>query len=95
MPVFNEQPRLAKPSGACARFPIDMEIICVDDASSDNTAQYFANLLAAGASIHLFVNEQNRGKGAAREKRTGRRRRGDIAVVQDADLEYDRVSCRV
>jgi glycosyltransferase involved in cell wall biosynthesis len=68
---------------------IGREIIVVDDGSSDGTRAAIETFIRAnGGGIRLLAHEHNRGKGAA--VRTGfAESRGDILVVQDADLEYD------
>jgi len=66
--------------------PFDKEIIVVDDCSTDGTQAILAEL--ASDNIRIFYHERNQGKGAA--LRTGlAETRGDIVIVQDADLEYD------
>ena len=88
MPVYNERATISEAVRRLREVPLDMEIICVDDASSDGTAAMLQELMAAGAIDDLVVHEWNRGKGAA-VRSALERATGDIAVVQDADLEYD------
>ena len=65
--------------------PYGKEIILVDDASTDGSAE----MLKQYASRHkLIVLPQNKGKGAA--VRAGlNAATGDAIIIQDADLEYD------
>jgi glycosyltransferase involved in cell wall biosynthesis len=63
------------------------EIIVVDDASSDRTRERLEALLT-DSTISLTIHPKNKGKGAA--IRTGISRcKGDIVIIQDADLEYN------
>lgn len=87
IPAYNEQATLEEIVQRVERVPVDKEIIVVDDASIDGTAKVAEKLVAAGR-IRYFRHERNQGKGAA--LRTGfAQARGDMVVVQDADLEYD------
>jgi glycosyltransferase involved in cell wall biosynthesis len=69
--------------------PMARELIIVDDASQDSTPTELRAIAAEhGDWIRVFSHETNRGKGAA--IRTGiSHARGDIILIQDADLEYD------
>ncbi|MBI1922559.1 MAG: glycosyltransferase family 2 protein [Geobacter sp.] len=69
--------------------PFQKEIIVVDDCSSDGTRELLQSLENDGnMTLHLHFHERNMGKGAA--LRSGFSvARGDIVVIQDADLEYD------
>jgi len=73
------------------RAPIDLtrELIVVDDASTDATREALQKITADhGDEVRVFTHEANRGKGAA--IRTGiAHARGEIILIQDADLEYD------
>jgi len=65
-----------------------LQIIVVDDASADGSAEILDRLAAADRRIVLRRHEQRRGKGAA--IRTGLAcASGDVTVVHDADLEYN------
>jgi glycosyltransferase involved in cell wall biosynthesis len=69
-------------------FDLEVEIIVVDDCSNDNTSKIVSDLVGQNPSIRLCKHRQNLGKGAA--LRTGfDKAKGDIVLVQDADLEYD------
>jgi glycosyltransferase involved in cell wall biosynthesis len=67
--------------------PISIEIVIIDDYSTDGTREYL-NTLKGRENIKVILHEKNRGKGAA--LRTGfADAEGDILLIQDADLEYD------
>ncbi len=67
---------------------VTLEIVIVDDASSDGSPEIALDLAQNSSVIKLLRHERNQGKGAA--LRTGFKEvTGDFVVVQDADLEYD------
>jgi glycosyltransferase involved in cell wall biosynthesis len=65
-----------------------LEVIVVDDQSTDGTWAILERLAAEDPRIVLLRNERNLGKGAALRKAIARST-GDISIVHDADLEYD------
>ena len=89
MPVYNEARTISEMVARVRRAPIDLtrELIVVDDASTDATREALQKITADhGDEVRVFTHEANRGKGAA----TGiAHARGEIIMIQDADLEYD------
>ena len=88
IPVYNERETIDLIVDQVRATPIRKEIICVDDHSTDGTQQILETLLAQGKIDQLFRQPENRGKGAAIRQALSMSR-GDIVIVQDADLEYD------
>jgi len=89
VPVFNEQATVAAVIDRLLTidFPTELEIIVVNDGSSDGTRQVL-DRLEGTARVRIVHAERNRGKGHA--IRLGLdRARGDVIAIQDADLELD------
>jgi SAM-dependent methyltransferase len=90
MPVYNEARTLRTIIRRVLASPIDLEIelICVDDCSKDNSLTILHELAAADPRVKVIAQPVNMGKGKA--IRTAiENMTGDIGIVQDGDLEYD------
>jgi glycosyltransferase involved in cell wall biosynthesis len=88
IPVYNERDTIDLIVEQVRDTPLHLEIICVDDHSTDGTQQILETLLAQGRIDKLYRHPENRGKGAAIRQALSMSI-GDIVIVQDADLEYD------
>jgi glycosyltransferase involved in cell wall biosynthesis len=88
IPVYNERDTIDLIVEQVRETPLPLEIICVDDCSTDGTGQILETLLAQGRIDQLYRQPVNAGKGAAIRKALTMST-GDIVIVQDADLEYD------
>lgn len=87
IPVYNEAKTVRELIDRVQSVPLDKEIIIVDDASSDGTRDVLGEFINREGITVLF-HEKNQGKGAA--LRTAFQQvKGDIVIIQDADLEYD------
>lgn len=88
VPVYNEASAVRASVERLRAVPLRMEVICVDDASADGSAEILAEMHREGLIDVLVTHPRNRGKGAA--VRAGfEQAGGDVVVIHDADLEYD------
>jgi glycosyltransferase involved in cell wall biosynthesis len=94
IPVYNEEATVQKLIGLVVHAPMppkcDREIICINDCSTDGTAKKLDELPALFPEVEFRIVHKpvNEGKGAA--LRDGfKHAKGDIVLIQDADLEYD------
>jgi glycosyltransferase involved in cell wall biosynthesis len=88
VPVYNERTTVAEivRRVRAADVPLVVDVVVVDDGSDDGTDKVLAAI--EDSTVRVVTHETNQGKGAA--IRTGlEHARGDLVVIQDADLEYD------
>lgn len=87
IPVYNEVKNIEEIIKRVQATKLVSEIVIVDDGSQDGTRDLLNNI-GSGESLNVILHEKNQGKGAAVV--TGMRAaKGDVILIQDADLEYD------
>jgi glycosyltransferase involved in cell wall biosynthesis len=86
VPAYNEAATVALVLERVSALDLRKEVLLVDDGSADDTATIAEQ--AGHPEVRVIRQERNRGKGAA-VRRGIDESRGDIVVIQDADLEYD------
>ena len=87
IPTFNEAKTLDEIIRRVQAENVADEILVVDDGSTDGTRQTLESLNDKG-TVRMILHERNQGKGAA--IRTGiQQAKGDVIIIQDADLEYN------
>jgi len=87
IPVYNEARTIDEVLRQVAAVPVEKEILVVDDGSTDGTREILSRWDGRDG-VRVILHPGNLGKG--RSVRTAMEAaRGDILVIQDADLEYD------
>ena len=88
VPVYNERTTVAEVIRRmrAVQLPVLLQIIAVDDGSSDGSEKVLGAL--EDSTVRVLRHEKNQGKGAAIRTGLGEAR-GDLVLIQDADLEYD------
>ena len=87
IPAYNEINTIEKIINRVQSMGVASEILIVDDGSQDGTRDLLKKMDGLD-DIRVIFHEENQGKGAA--VRTGiKASKGDVILIQDADLEYD------
>jgi len=90
IPLFNEEKTVEAlvKKVLAVKFPCDHEIVIVNDGSTNQSDKIALRLVRGNKTLKYFKHSKNQGKGAAIRTALSEAK-GDYAVIQDADLEYD------
>jgi dolichol-phosphate mannosyltransferase len=90
VPVYNEEETVAQVLESLSRVSLDLEVVVVDDASTDRTWEILQELQQKEPfnTYRFMRHDKNQGKGAGLRTGFGLVS-GDLVTVQDADMEYD------
>src|SRR5207245_10845084 len=88
MPIYNERNTLRSVIQRVLSVPLDIELLCVDDGSSDGSTEILSELRAEHENLRFFLQPNYMVKAAA--IRHGiQESAGEFVIVQDVDIEYD------
>lgn len=87
VPIYNEAQTIESVVDSLRGLPLSKQIILIDDGSTDETPKILSSLVSEDDTTQVLL-PTNSGKGAAL-KAAQSHIRGEITLVQDADLEYD------
>jgi len=88
IPAYNEEKTIARVLKHVLELDNLLEVIVVDDASQDRTNELASQIAATHPEVTVLRHDRNKGK--TEGLKTGfAASRGDVVIVQDADLEYD------
>lgn len=87
MPVYNEKRTIQEILARVRALPLPKEVIVVDDGSNDGTRELLKGV-RNDRELKIVFHSHNQGKGAAIRTALSHAR-GDVVMIQDADLEYD------
>jgi glycosyltransferase involved in cell wall biosynthesis len=88
MPVYNEEKTLEEIVRRVQAVDLEKEIIAVNDCSRDGSREILDRLARESKNFRVIHQDVNRGKGAAIAAGL-KAVKGDLVIIQDADLEYD------
>jgi dolichol-phosphate mannosyltransferase len=90
VPVYNEEKTVATVLELLSKVPLNLEVVVVDDASTDRTWEILQDLKQKEpySSYRYVRHERNQGKGVGLRTGFGLVT-GDLVTIQDADMEYD------
>jgi dolichol-phosphate mannosyltransferase len=89
LPIYNERNTVKEVLSRVLASPVEKEVIIIDDASSDGTAQLLKDEVEDKyTGVRVYYQGKNQGKGAAIRAAIPHLC-GEFAIIQDGDLEYD------